>query len=121
MLLKESLPGSRPGLLDDWPLLRELQAVAAGRLCEPEAQRRCHTESGPFAAWACAACEEYLRPEALSPWTWHLLFLYRLQRAGYPFRANDLSLETWLLLGVVQKILEDTQRGKNAQRQNHGI
>lgn len=109
------------GLLNDWPLLRELQAVAGGRLCGPEEQRRCRTESGAFATWACAACEEYLRPEAISPWTWHLLFLHRLRQAGYPFRANDLSLETWLLLGVIQKILENTQRGENAQRQIDGF
>ena len=109
------------GLLTDWPLLKELQAVAAGRLCGPEERRRCRAESGAFAAWACAVCEEFLQPEALSPWTWHLLFLYRLRQAGYPFRANDLSLETWLLLGVVQKILENTQRGKNGQRQSDGI
>jgi len=95
--------------------------MAAGRLCGPEEERRCRMESGPFAAWACTVCAEYLRPEALSPWTWHLLFLYRLKRAGYPFRANDLSLETWLLLGVVQGILENNRRGKYAQRQNHGI
>lgn len=110
-----------PDILTDWPLLRELQAVAGGRLCGPQERRRCRTESGAFAAWACAACEEYLRAEALSPWTWHLLFLYRLSQAGYPFRANDLSLETWLLLGVVRKVLENTQRGINAQRQIDGI
>ena len=121
MLLKASLPEAGAGLLNDWPFLQELQAVAAGRLCGVEEQRRCRTTDGTFAAWACAVCEEYLRPEALSPWTWHLLFLYRLQRAGYPFQANDLSLETWLLLGVVQKVLEDTQRGKNGQRPNHGF
>ncbi|MBI4796593.1 MAG: hypothetical protein HY790_12285 [Deltaproteobacteria bacterium] len=112
-------PGN--GLLTDWPLLRELQAVASGRLCGPEEQRRCRTESGAFAAWACAACEEFLQPEALSPWTRHLLFLHRLRQAGYPFRANDLSLETWLLLGVVQDVLESRQRGRHGQRQIDGI
>jgi hypothetical protein len=95
--------------------------VTAGRLCGPEEERRCRTSSGAYAAWACAVCEEYLRPEALSPWTWHLLFLHRLRQAGYPFRANDLSLETWLLLGMLQGILENTQRGKYGQRQDHGI
>jgi hypothetical protein len=95
--------------------------VAQGRLCGPAEKRRCRTEGGVFAAWACSVCEECLRPETLSPWTWHLLFLYRLRQAGYPFRANDLSLETWLLLGLVQKVLENTQRGKNAQRQMDGV
>ncbi len=110
-----------PGILDDWPLLRELQAMAAGRLCGPREQSRCRAENGAFAAWACSACEEYLRPEALSPWTRHLLFLYRLGRAGYPFKANDLSLETWLLLGLVQRILEGSAGGKHAQRSSIGI
>jgi hypothetical protein len=113
----EDQDGSGKGLLADWPLLRELQAVAQGRICGPTERRRCRMESGAFAAWACGECEEYLRPENLSPWTWHLLFLYRLSRAGYPFRANDLSLETWLLLGVVGRILAGGQRGENAQRQ----
>jgi hypothetical protein len=119
--MRDNLAPSGPGLLYDWPLLRELQAVAAGRLCGPEERRRCRTESGSFAAWACAACEEFLQPEALSPWTRHLLFLYRLRQAGYPFRANDLSLETWLLLGVVQDVLESRQRGRHGQRQIDGI
>ncbi len=117
MLQIEDGDGPGKDLLAGWPLFKELQAVAQGRLCGPEDRRRCRMESGSFAAWACSVCEEYLRPENLSPWTWHLLFLYRLSRAGYPFRANDLSLETWLLLGVVRGILEGSQRGQNAKKQ----
>ncbi len=111
------IAGSGKDLLTDWPLQRELQAVAQGRLCGAAERRRCRAESGGFAAWACSVCEECLRPENLSPWTWHLLFLYRLSQAGYPFRANDLSLETWLLLGVVRRIFAECQRGNNGQRQ----
>ena len=117
MFWLEDPAGPKNDLLAGWPLLRELQAVAQGRLCGPEERRRCRTESGSFADWACEVCQEYLRPEFLSPWTWHLLFLYRLSRAGYPFRANDLSLETWLLLGVVRGAMENSQRGKNDHRQ----
>jgi hypothetical protein len=98
----------------DWPLLQELQFLAGGRVCGPEQRRRCRAESGSFAAWACGVCTEFIRPEALSPWTWHLVWLYRLSRAGYPFKADDLSLETWLLLGVVQRVLEGGRRGKDA-------
>ncbi|MFA5111110.1 MAG: hypothetical protein WC443_06885 [Desulfobaccales bacterium] len=101
-------PGAGPR---DWPLFRELQMLAGGRLCGPEERKRCRTECGGFADWACAACIERLQPEAVSPWTWHLVFLYQLSRAGYPFKANDLSLETWLLLGTVRRVLEGTQRG----------
>jgi hypothetical protein len=101
-------------LLQDWPLFKELQALAGGRLCGSDQRRQCRAEASSFAPWACAVCEEFLRPEAISPWTWHLLFLYQLSRAGYPFRANDLSLETWLLLGTVRRVLE-RRGGQDAQ------
>jgi hypothetical protein len=99
-----------------WPLVRELQMLAGGRLCGPEERRRCRTENGAFADWACGACRERLLPEAVSPWTWHLVSLYRLRRAGYPFKANDLSLETWLLLETVSRVLEGDQRGQHGHR-----
>lgn len=96
-----------------WPLDRELKMLASGRLCGPEERRRCRLESGTFADWACGACDERVRPEAISPWTWHLVFLYQLSRAGFPFKANDLSLETWLLMGTVRRVLEGAQRGQH--------
>jgi hypothetical protein len=86
-------------------LVTELVAIAEGRLCQGERRRACRTANGPFAPWACRECREYVQPESISPWTWHLLFLHRLKEAGYPFRANDLSLETWLLLGTVREVL----------------
>lgn len=107
MGLREGPEESRP----DWPLQRELHMLAGGRLCGQAEQRRCRAESGAFADWACAACAERVRPEVISPWTWHLVFLYQLSRAGYPFKANDLSLETWLLMGTVRRVLEGNQRG----------
>lgn len=99
-----------------WPLVRELQMLAGGRLCGPEERRRCRAGNGGFADWACGACTERLRPEAVSPWTWHLVCLYRLRRAGYPFKANDLSLETWLLMETVGRVLEGAQRGQHGHR-----
>ena len=98
-------------------VLNELRSLASGRLCRPEHQEKCRAENGPFAEWACKSCSEFLRPEAVSPWTWHFLFLYRLKRAGYPFRANDLSLETWLLLGLVEEALTPPRGGHGAQQQ----
>jgi hypothetical protein len=97
----------------DWPLDQELQMLAGGRLCHDEERKRCRVENGAFADWACRACAERVRPEAISPWTWHLVFLYQLSRAGYPFKANDLSLETWLLMGTVRQVLEGVQRGQH--------
>jgi len=101
----------------DWPLLQELQTLAAGRICSPEVRQKCQMENGSFAAWACGVCQEYLRPEAVSPWTWHLLFLYQLRRAGYPFKANDLTLETWLLLEWVGRVLEGSARADMVRNQ----
>jgi len=89
--------------------------LAASRLCGPAQQRKCQRENGAFAAWACQACEEYLRPEAVSPWTWHLVFLHQLRQAGYPLKANDLTLEEWLLLGLVQRLLTG-KRGQDGQK-----
>jgi hypothetical protein len=65
-----------------WPgtqeFLQELISVAKGRLCQPEQRQICQAEHGAFTDWACGTCAEYLRPEAISPWTWHLMFLHRL-------------------------------------------
>jgi|GEM_PF-896986 hypothetical protein len=100
-----------------WPgtqeLLRELVSLSQGRWCGPEQRRTCRAEHGAFMDWACGNCTEYLRPDAVSPWSWHLMFLYRLKKAGYPFRANDLSLETWLLLGLAEEALAQPQGGRH--------
>lgn len=98
-------------------LLKELQNLARRRLCRPEQRQRCRAENGPFANWACKNCAEFLKPEAISPWTWHLLFLHRLKKAGYPFRPNDLSLEIWLLLGQLEEALAAPQGGQGGQQQ----
>jgi hypothetical protein len=98
--------GQRGGLLNGWPLLEEVLDLAKGRLCQAERRRTCRAENGAFAGWACQECREFRRPETISPWTWHLALLYQLKRAGYPFKANDLTLETWMLVGLVQRIFE---------------
>lgn len=108
-------PAPGEGGWPDWPLFQEAAALRAGRLCQGERRRRCRTENGAFAQWACRECREFVQPEAISPWTWHLVFLYRLKRAGYPLAAADLSLDTWLLLGALEEVLEGS-RG----RQDHG-
>jgi len=107
--LSQALGGNR----SDWPLHKELQMLATGELCHEAERQRCRAENGAFADWACGACAERVRPEAISPWTWHLVFLYQLSRAGYPFKANDLSLEAWLLMGTVRRVLEGVQRGQH--------
>ena len=97
------------GLLAGWPLVEEVLDLAKGRLCQGDRRRACRAESGPFGEWACRECREFRRPETISPWTWHLVLLHQLKQAGYPFQANDLSLETWMLLGLVQGIYETAE------------
>ncbi len=52
-------------------------------------------------AFMCSQCEgrEKYQP---SEWFNHIMFLYGLQRGGYPFRANDLTIDEWLDLGTVR-------------------
>ncbi len=89
-----------------------MRLLAAGKVCGLGQRRRCRAENGAFGAWACRVCEEYLRPEAISPWTWHLVFLHQLHKAGYPFGANDLTLEEWLLLGTAERLLTGERGGQ---------
>jgi hypothetical protein len=55
-------------------------------------------------AWSCAHCPKK-RPADLNIYTHKLLRLRRLQQAGYPFHANDLTYEEWLDLGRVNECL----------------
>jgi hypothetical protein len=38
------------------------------------------------------------------------LELRRLQQGGYPFEANDLTLEEWAELGTINEIIEQAQK-----------
>jgi hypothetical protein len=64
---------------------------------------------GPNLPAACAACEKR-EPYEPSAWFDHIWFLYRLQRGGYPFAANDLAIEEWQALGELTEALEIEQR-----------
>lgn len=84
--------------------MRELQLILGGRLCTASRQHQCREEDQEFAGWACSNCQDYVRPEEISPWSRHLFFLHQLQEAGYPFQANDLSLEVWMILGQIKRL-----------------
>jgi hypothetical protein len=45
----------------------------------------------------CETCDN--RPVEPSRWHHHIAFLALLQKGGYPFRRNDLSLEEWVCMG----------------------
>jgi len=54
--------------------------------------------------WACEKCPKK-KPDEISPYTWKIIRLYNLQKAGYPLYADDLTLEEWEDLGRVREAL----------------
>jgi hypothetical protein len=58
--------------------------------------------------WACANCPRR-RAGDLHPYTRKLLRLRGLQLGGYPFAADDLSLEEWTDLGQLKAALAALQ------------
>lgn len=56
----------------------------------------------------CAECDGR-EPYEPSEWFNHISFLYGLQRAGYPFGANELAIEEWLDIGHYRDHIEAMQ------------
>ncbi len=56
----------------------------------------------------CAACE--YKDYEPSRWFLHVWNLYRLQRGGFPFEKNDLTLQEWVDIGLIRDEL-----GKNGE------
>lgn len=54
--------------------------------------------------WACSKCPTK-RFEDLHPYTHKLLGLRTLRMAGYPFEANDLTMEEWGDLGRIEEMI----------------
>lgn len=83
--------------------MEDLQALQKG-LCTENEKKKCEAEFGVNIEWACANCPQK-RPEDLSPYTVKLLSVRKLQKAGYPLEANDLTLEEWFDLGLICQML----------------
>lgn len=87
----------------------DLQALEKG-LCTQNEKKKCIKEFGTKnLEWACANCSRK-KPEDLSSYTIKLLNMRRLQQAGYPLKANDLTLEEWFDLGVVNQFFADKDK-----------
>jgi len=75
-------------------------------LCTADEQAKCLDEFGESGlGWACSQCSKK-KPEDLSEYTAKLLYISSLQRGGYPFQANDLTLEEWIDLGRVNESIK---------------
>ena len=80
--------------------------IYTGGVCDQLEQNECLEQFGEeWLAWACGECEKK-RAEDISDWTFHILELRKLHKAGYPFRPNDLSLEEWEDLGTANMTIE---------------
>ena len=113
MGLKEA-PGPA-GRLADWPL--DTGTRGSGRRSAVRAGGAAplpHGDRGLCGLGLRRRARSSCGPEAISPWTWHLVFLYRLSRAGYPFTGQrsepgDLAA-AW---GRCAGSWKDTQRGQH--------
>lgn len=93
----------------------DIRALYGGRMCtEPEYQK-CLIQHGDFIDWSCGKCEKK-RWDYLHPWTRHMLAIKDLQSAGYPFGKNDLSIEEWRALGIINNILRQMAAAAGAPR-----
>jgi hypothetical protein len=53
----------------------------------------------------CQTCE-LKDPYQPSEWFNHIWRLYELQRGGYPFEKDDLSIEEWTDLGALRNEIQ---------------
>jgi len=90
-------------------LERDLKALLTGEgLCSERDAADCEARHGDWLDWACQRCEK-VQPDRLSGRALRIVFLRELQRGGFPFGPDDLSLEDWLGLGLAARI-EDRSR-----------
>lgn len=81
--------------------------------CTNEKRKRCAKDSGDFFPKVCETCPSNPEVSGQEPSLWfqHIFFLYALQRGGYPFKADDLTIEEWLDIGLLKEELEAMKLG----------
>lgn len=57
----------------------------------------------------CKTCEAREKYEP-SEWFNHIWFLYALKRGGYPFKANDLTIDEWMDVGILSDEIESLNK-----------
>ncbi len=85
------------------PFVRDLDVLT--NACTEAERRKCEAEFGDNLEWTCERCPKK-RPEDIHPYTMKILRLRRLIRAGYPFQANDLTVEEWEDLATANEMIE---------------
>lgn len=76
--------------------------LAESGVCTEEEKKKCAYEFGENLQWACSNCKKNRDENEISPYTAKLLRIRALQAAGYPLKANDLTMEEWLDLAEIE-------------------
>lgn len=53
----------------------------------------------------CKTCEAAEKYEP-SEWFNHIWFLYSLSRGGYPFKADNLTVDEWMDIGTLKEEID---------------
>lgn len=77
-------------------------------MCGEKDQTRCAEEFDDNLEWSCENCPK-ARPDELHPYTCKLLNMLDLREAGYPLRREDLSVEEWMDLARVSRVVRAHQ------------
>ena len=91
-------------------LEKDILAIKKG-LCDEKQENICKIENGTNIQWACRNCDKK-KAKDIKEYTWRMLEIRLLQKGGYKFHNNDLSLEQWLDLGRIEQWLETQQHYK---------
>lgn len=84
-------------------------------MCGPEDAAECEAEFGENIDWACGNCPRK-KPEDLHPYTHKLLRVMGLMNAGYPYAANDLTIEEWGDLGRLKEAVRRFESGRRSDK-----
>ncbi len=74
-------------------------------MCDDLQEKKCLEEVGEdLLSWTCEKCEKKKQRD-LGEYTIKIFRIRQLKMAGYPFAANDLTLEEWEDLGQVDEAM----------------
>lgn len=76
------------------------------RLCDEKQQEKCSNEFGDNLEWTCSRrkCGK-IRGTEFCDYTLQIFHLRLLRLSGYPFRANDLTMQQWEDLGSLEEAI----------------
>ncbi len=81
--------------------------IYGSNVCTSEKEESCKKQDATEAIhqWACSVCKKKKR-EQIHPYTYHLLWLRKLIKAGIRFSPDDLPCDTWEDLGMVNEMID---------------